>query len=54
MQDLTAQLAAGTDALHALNRAVYELEEDVACKTNSLNLDNQCMQRRQQYKYRIV
>eukprot|EP00049_Salpingoeca_infusionum_P019166 m.360529 g.360529 ORF g.360529 m.360529 type:complete len:398 (-) comp19082_c0_seq1:401-1594(-) len=54
MNDLREQLKQAESTLRALNRAVLDMEEDIACKTHSLNLDNKCMQRRQQYKYRLV
>ncbi len=38
----------------ALTRSIAELENDAAVKTHSLNLENQAMQQRQQFKYRLI
>ncbi|EGD81899.1 hypothetical protein PTSG_02584 [Salpingoeca rosetta] len=54
MGDLQAQKDSAEKALLSLRRTALELEEDVKCKTNTLNVDNACMQKRQQYKYRLV
>ena len=51
---LRAKLRDAEFHLKALNRAELALEEDISVKTNSLNIDNRCMQRRQQFKYRVL
>lgn len=54
MDQLRDQLDVAEDNLRALNRIRLTLEEEINVKTNSLNIDNRCMQRRQQYKYRVT
>eukprot|EP00041_Stephanoeca_diplocostata_P035788 m.1274901 g.1274901 ORF g.1274901 m.1274901 type:complete len:397 (-) comp24759_c0_seq5:212-1402(-) len=51
-EQLKGTKAAAEKAHRALVVAQNELEEDIRVKTNSLNIDNQCMRRRQHYKYR--
>lgn len=54
IQDLQQQKAETEKTLLSLRRTALELEDDVKCKKNTLNVDNSCMQKRQQYKYRLV
>eukprot|EP00055_Hartaetosiga_balthica_P008292 m.30362 g.30362 ORF g.30362 m.30362 type:complete len:396 (-) comp6225_c0_seq1:4227-5414(-) len=54
IQDLRKELKEEKQVLLSLNRTRLELEEDIACKKNSLNVDNKCMKQRQEYKYRSV
>eukprot|EP00043_Microstomoeca_roanoka_P004143 m.47868 g.47868 ORF g.47868 m.47868 type:complete len:397 (+) comp12355_c1_seq1:159-1349(+) len=54
VEDLRCQRKDAESALLSLRRTAVELEEDVTCKTNTLNVDNTCMQKRQQYKYRLL
>jgi len=42
------------EAHRSLVRGENELQEDIRTKQNSINIDNQCMQRRQHYKYRQI
>ena len=51
---LAGTLAEAKTALKALVRSELQLEEDVATKTASLNIDKRCMQHRQQFKYRVT
>jgi hypothetical protein len=53
-EQLQARLDSAQASLRGLNRTRDALLEDIAIKTNSLNIDNKCMQSRQQYKYRAV
>lgn len=47
------QLGEAEAAHRALIRAEQMLVEDISVKTQSLTVDNRCMQRRQQYRYRF-
>lgn len=53
-EQLQAKLQEASANLRSLNRAELALQEDINIKTNSINIDNQCMQRRQQFKYRLL
>jgi hypothetical protein len=54
IEELNQDKADAESAHRALVRAENELHEDIRTKVNSINLDNQCMQRRQHYKYRLI
>lgn len=54
MEQLRAQITVAEDTLRGMRRAELQLEEDIAVKTKSLNIDLKCMQRRQQFKFRTV
>ena len=54
VEQLQAKLQEASANLRSLNRAELALQEDINIKTNSINIDNQCMQRRQQFKYRLL
>eukprot|EP00050_Salpingoeca_kvevrii_P002037 m.185850 g.185850 ORF g.185850 m.185850 type:complete len:403 (-) comp10522_c0_seq1:250-1458(-) len=54
IEQLRSQLSVADASLRSLNRAALQLEEDLAIKTNSLNLENRCMQLRQEFKYRTI
>jgi hypothetical protein len=52
LEQLQQNIDGCKSSIRGLIRAKQLLEEDIAVKTNSINLDNKCMLRRQQYKYR--
>jgi len=52
IERLKLQQAEAESAHRALVRAENSLLQDIAVKTNSLEIDNRCMSRRQQFKYR--
>lgn len=52
IESLNLQKVEAESAHRALVRAENSLLEDIAVKTNSLEIDNRCMSRRQQFKYR--
>lgn len=50
---LRVSLSEAEAAQRGLVRAENSLTEDIMVKTQSLTVDNRCMQRRQQFKYRM-
>lgn len=54
VEELRARLQQAEETLRALLRSQGTLEADVACKGNSINIDNSCMLSRQQLKYAAV
>eukprot|EP00730_Choanoeca_flexa_P000390 TRINITY_DN10180_c0_g1_i2.p1 TRINITY_DN10180_c0_g1~~TRINITY_DN10180_c0_g1_i2.p1 ORF type:complete len:183 (+),score=42.03 TRINITY_DN10180_c0_g1_i2:405-953(+) len=52
--ELRKELKKAQEEERALRRTALALKEDVDCKINSINIDNACMQERQQYKYRRI
>lgn len=51
VEELQGRLQQAEETLRALLRSQGTLEADVACKVNSINIDNSCMMSRQQLKY---
>jgi hypothetical protein len=53
IEQLNERLAQMQETLRGLLRSERALEEDISCKTNSINIDNSCMLKRQQLKYAV-
>lgn len=53
VESLRVQLSDAEAAQRGLIRAENQLVEDIETKMQSLSVDNRCMQRRQQFKYRM-
>ena len=54
VEEMGLRLKEGEEVFRGLRRAEMQLQADIRRKTLSINIDKQCMQRRQQFKYRVV